>query len=39
MNWSYTQENIAKYYNLYKDIMNFWNETIGEFIYEINYEN
>ena len=38
MNWSYTQENIANYYNLYKDIMNFWNETIGEFIYEINYE-
>ena len=38
MNWSYTQENIAKYYNLYKDIMKFWNETIGEFIYEINYE-
>ena len=38
MNWSYTQENIANYYNLYRDIMNFWNETIGEFIYEINYE-
>ena len=38
MNWSYTQENIARYYNLYKDLMNFWNETIGEFIYEINYE-
>ena len=38
MNWGYTQENIANYYNLYKDIMSFWNENIREHIYEVNYE-
>ena len=38
MNWSYSQENIVKYFKIYKDIMNFWNENIGEFIHEINYE-
>ncbi len=38
MNWSYTQENIANYYNLYKDYMMFWNEKIRDSIYEINYE-
>ena len=38
MDWSYDQKDIADYYNLYSDLMNFWNEKIPGFIYNANYE-
>jgi len=38
MNWSYDQKDIASYYNLYFDLMNFWEKKLGNFIYEANYE-
>ena len=38
MNWSYSETNIAAYYNLYSDLMNFWNEKFGNEIYEMSYE-
>ena len=38
MNWTYSQEEIAEYYNLYRKIMNFWNSKMGHCIYELNYE-
>ena len=39
MNWSYDENNIAAYYNLYKDLINFWKEKIPNFIYDVNYES
>jgi len=38
MNYSNNFENIANYYNLYLDIMNYWNKNFQNEIYEINYE-
>ena len=38
MNWSYSESNIASYYNLYSDLMNFWNGKFGNEIYEMSYE-
>ena len=38
MNWSYDQKDLAKYYNLYLEMMNFWKKKIPDFIYESNYE-
>ena len=38
MDWSYSQEDIAKYYNLYKKLMKFWLSKLGDSIFEINYE-
>ena len=38
MNWSYSQENIANYYNLYSNLIEFWKSKIGDHIYDINYE-
>ena len=38
MNWSYSQENIANYYNLYSKLIEFWKNKIGDHIYDINYE-
>ena len=31
-------EDIKKYYNLYSDLMNFWNEQFNDSIYHLNYE-
>ena len=39
MNWSNSQENIAKYYNSYSNLMKFWKAKIGASIHEINYES
>ena len=39
MSWSYDQTLIAKYYNLYLKIMNFWKSKFNEFIFDANYEN
>ena len=38
MNWAYSEEDIAEYYNMYKNLTDFWKEKLGENIYEINYE-
>ena len=38
MNWTYSQDEIAKFFNLYKKIMHFWNSKMSNFIYELNYE-
>ena len=39
LEWSYTQEETAKYFNLYKNLMNFWNIKIPNYIYNLNYES
>ena len=39
MSWSYDQTLIAKYYNLYLKIMNFWKSKFNDFIFDANYEN
>ena len=38
LKWSYNQKEIANYYNLYKDLMNFWQNLLPDFIYNANYE-
>ncbi len=38
LNWCYNKKELANYYNLYFDLMNFWKEKIPNFIYEANYE-
>ena len=37
--WAYTQKNIANYYNLYFDLMKFWEKKLPNFIYNFKYEN
>jgi len=39
MSWSFDQSNIANYYNLYLDLMNFWKIKFNESIFDISYEN
>jgi len=39
MNWSYNQEDIAKYYNLYSELMQFWKKKIPNFIFDLEYES
>ena len=39
MGWSFSQKDIADYYNLYFDLMNFWNTKLSKEIYNANYEN
>jgi len=39
MDWSFSQKDIADYYNLYFKLMNFWNSKISNEIYNANYEN
>jgi len=36
--WSYNQENLLDYINLYKDIMTFWHTKIPNYIYDCEYE-
>ena len=38
MNWSYSQKEIALYYNKYKELMNFWKIKLPEIIYTFEYE-
>ncbi len=38
MLWSFDQTDIAKYYNLYLKIMNFWKSQFSDFIFDVNYE-
>jgi len=37
--FTYSLENIGHYYNLYKDLMSFWNTLFPKKIYDIHYEN
>jgi hypothetical protein len=39
MPWNYNWNNILKYYDLYEDLMGFWNNNFTDFIYNIEYEN
>ena len=36
--FGYDLNEIGKYHNLYKDLMNYWSNTIPNFIYNISYE-
>ncbi|WP_435096751.1 tetratricopeptide repeat-containing sulfotransferase family protein [Candidatus Pelagibacter bacterium nBUS_27] len=38
MSWSYDQTLVAKYYNLYLEMMNFWKLKYNDFIFDANYE-
>ena len=39
MNWAFDQSDIANYYNLHLSLMEYWKSKLGNFIYEIKYEN
>tara|TARA_B110000008_G_scaffold278220_1_gene321401 strand:- start:152 stop:1705 length:1554 start_codon:yes stop_codon:yes gene_type:complete len=39
MNFAYNQKDIAKFYNLYFDLMKYWKKLFPNQIYTINYEN
>ena len=39
MPWSFDQKDIAKYYILYQELMDFWNSIFSETIFDVNYEN
>ena len=39
MAWSNSQEDIANYYNLYLNMMNFWQKKFQTFIYNVKYED
>ena len=39
INWIYNQKDIANYYNLYFELMKFWEKKIPNFIYNFKYEN
>jgi len=36
--FGYDLNELGKYHNLYKDLMNYWSNTIPDFIYNISYE-
>ena len=38
INFCYTQKEIAEYYNLYFDLMNFWQEILPDAFLDVNYE-
>ena len=38
LDFSYSQEELSIYYNLYLDLMNFWKNTFPDTIYQANYE-
>ena len=39
MQWAFDQSDIANYYNLHLNLMEYWKSKLGNFIYEIKYEN
>ncbi len=39
MDWSFSQKDIADYYNLYFELMKFWSSMIPNEIYNANYKN
>ncbi len=38
LGYAYAQENVAEFYKLYADLMDFWRERFGDGIYELSYE-
>ena len=38
MKWAFDEKNIANYYNMHLNLMDFWKSKLGDHIYEINYE-
>ena len=38
MKWAFDQTDIANYYNLHLNLMNYWVSKLGDFIYEVEYE-
>ncbi len=38
MNYSYHLDDIVEFYNLYDDLMKYWNNVIPNFVYNIKYE-
>ena len=38
MGWAYNQNYLTKYVTLYSDLMSFWKQKLGNFIYESHYE-
>jgi Tfp pilus assembly protein PilF len=39
INYSYDLNNIVEYYNLYSDLMNYWNKLFPNFMFNIKYES
>ena len=39
LGWSYKLDELVKYYNLYKEWMNYWKNFFSNEIYELNYES
>ena len=39
MNYTYDLNLIVEYYNQYHDLMNYWNKTLPNFIFNLKYEN
>ena len=39
MGFSYNLINLGKFFNLYKDLVKFWDEIFKDDIYTLNYEN
>ena len=37
--WKYDEKELVEYYNLYKNIMSFWDKKIGKTILNVDYEN
>ena len=38
LNFSYSLEEVGKYYKLYQNLMEFWKQLLPDFIYDISYE-
>ena len=39
MDWTYSQKNIVKYVQIYKEIMSFWKEKFQIIFMNLNYED
>jgi hypothetical protein len=38
INYSYDMTELGQYYNLYRDLMAYWHQTLPGFIYDLSYE-
>jgi len=38
LGWTYNQNELGTYYNLYKDLMKFWHNLFPNYIYDVEYE-
>ena len=39
LDWTYDEDDLSSFYQLYADLMKFWKKNIPNFIYDISYEN